>query len=119
MSANKFVQQLLVPALFEHQHVRILAEVFAEISEMHFSADLAALDQPHATRNRAAFNSRLRQSDLLVNLQRAGLNADRFRKARDRVVLLDEHEIDPVPDELASEGKSRRPAADDDYVCIY
>jgi hypothetical protein len=59
MTSDKLIKQLLVLALFQHQHVRILAEIFTEVSKVHFTANLAAFDQPHTTRNRAALDRRL------------------------------------------------------------
>src|SRR5215203_4907947 len=119
VSANELIEEFLVPALFEHQHERILAEVFAELCQMHLTTDLATCDQPHSIGNRAMFDRGLRQPNLFVDLQRARLNADRLRKARDRIVLFYDHKIDPIPDELASEGKSGRTATNDDDVCIH
>jgi hypothetical protein len=101
VTANILVKQFLVFALFQHQHVRILTQVFAEVSQIHFTAELAAFDQSDATGNRAALDRRLRESDLVINLECSRLDSDRFRERSDCRVLFHNHEIDSVANELA------------------
>ena len=63
--------------------------------------------QLDAIGNRAALNRGLSQVDLVVDLERARLNADGFRKRRHGLVLFDHDKVDSITNELAGEGESR------------
>jgi len=70
--------------------------------KIHLAADFAAFEEPGLSCNRSLFDSFMGQAELLVNLQHAGVNAERLRKSNHAFAFLDDDEVHSITDKLTS-----------------
>jgi hypothetical protein len=97
---NKVVQQMLVLALFDDQQVRKRTFTFAERRQRHFCLRLTSFQKSNSVCNQSLVHQALCEIDLLVDLERSCLDANRFRVGRDAFSFVDDREIDSVSDQL-------------------
>ena len=116
VSSNVLVEQTLIFALLQDEHERVGAQSVSDVRQINFAKDLSAFEHADFCRNRAALKSLLCQIELFVNLECAGVNAERFGVRSNALVFLNDYKINAVADQLTSERKSRGTGADDDYL---
>jgi hypothetical protein len=91
---DEIVKQRLMFPLFNHQDERVRAHALTDIGEIDLAAYFTADDHPRAFGLPTQVDKFVGKSDLFVDLERAGLNSDRFRMRSSRLVLVDDDETD-------------------------
>src|SRR5690606_24589142 len=96
-------------ALFDEQEERVRAHALADPGEIYLTADLTALKHPCSFGYRTGPDQAVGQTELFVDLERAGLDTDRLRVGCRPLVAINDHEFDAVALQLARECESGRP----------
>src|SRR5882724_8544950 len=92
------VHELLIFALLQNQHVRVTAQTLADVGQTNLADNLAAFEHAYLPGNRALLDSFLCQSELFVDFQCAGVDAEGFRVWCHALGFIDDYEIKIVSD---------------------
>ncbi len=117
--AQALAHDALVVVLAEDQDVRIRCDLAPGIAERYVAFQDAVGPQVCAVAGRAELERAPDDAELLVDLERACLHAERARLARGTTVAVDEQITHAASRELVRQHQSRRTGADDEDIDIH
>ena len=87
--------------------------------EINFAAHLGACQQADFSGNHAFRYSFFGNTELLVNLQRAGMHAECLGIRGDTFFFIEDDKINAVAHELAGQREPGGACADNQYICLF